>query len=80
VTTRHYGSDIKGGAGHYIAETGATLKSAIDCPSCKFGTISLATQGFDLAFCLDCGAAFTVRDLVKRGIIREQKHSRRKNK
>ena len=75
MSARHWGSDIKAGGGHTIATTGAGLRCAPDCPTCKCGT--LVPNGEDSMRCIDCKATFTMRDLVRRGVMPNAEHHAR---
>lgn len=69
MTTLHKGSDIKGGPGHEIRETGAVWKNRPDCPACKHGTL-MPVEAKPEMRCIDCGRVFTTAGLIARKIIR----------
>lgn len=42
---------------------------AVDCPACKFGTLSITEDG---AHCIDCRMRFTLALLQKLGVLRKK--------
>jgi hypothetical protein len=64
----HRGSDLHA-EGHEIAETGAGIKHAPDCPKCKVGTLVCHISIASLE-CIDCGAVFTVQELIDAHVVR----------
>ena len=66
MSARHWTSHINSGGGHSIPTLGAGLKNAPDCPVCKYGTLVEAKDGMR---CIDCKHVYTMRELVKQGIM-----------
>ena len=65
----HRGSDIKGGGGHEIAETGSGFKNLPDCPICRYGTLDMHPCKKGYMLCIDCGAEHSTAHLVAMRVL-----------